>query len=158
MLTRKITEKAEDNSSGFTNIVGAGNEVFAYTRGKNTEFTIGSYSKDNFRKTVKPPHPLVMFSFTPDGERIVVLCSPTTEVSYKQAVLLIYNANSGHVTKKFEGKDRHTVMMCYDASVAKTTFGLEFVWATIFQINFWNLDTGQERTSLKTVRIHLHFH
>lgn len=134
-------------------VVAAGNEVFAYTRGKSTEFIFGNYTNENFRKVIKPPHPLIILSFLPDGQQIAVLCSPETKETYKQAVMLIYDAKSGNIVKNLSGKDRHTVMTCYDSSVAMTSFGMTFIWATIMQINFWNLETGEERITLKTVQL-----
>lgn len=157
VLERTIKAKAAPNESGFSDVVGAGNEVFAYTRGKPKEILVGKYTQEKFRKVIKPPHPALTFCFAPDGERIVMVTSPVTKDVYKQAVFFVYNATTGNILKKYDGIDRHTVMMCYDACVADTPFGLEMIWATIFQVNIWNVDTNAERTTLKTVGVYLFF-
>jgi len=48
--------------------------------------------------------------------------------------------------------------MCSDAMVCKMQTGLELIWPTLMQINFWNLETGQERKALQSVSPAFCFH
>ena len=94
-----------------------------------------------------------MFVFTPDGSQIVAITSPDPNtVAFKRAFLYIYNPSSGELIKEIEGKDSHTVLMCYHASIYQSSAGLELIWTTLMQVNFWNLETGEERTTLKQVK------
>ena len=45
------------------------------------------------------------------------------------------------------------IIIVYDMSIAKLKKGWEVIWPVMFQINFWNLDTGVERVALKAVSL-----
>ena len=73
MLIRSDKEKAKQDSSGFQDILMTANETFAYTRGSKEEIYIRKYDNGDYKKTIKMPHSLVFFSYTPDGNQLVAL-------------------------------------------------------------------------------------
>ena len=91
------------------------------------------------------------FQFTCKGDRLVLLSCPKIESSYKKMVLHIYCSTSWNILTKHESKDSHIIATCYNASIAELETGIEFIWPTMFQVNFWNLETGMERSALKSV-------
>ena len=45
------------------------------------------------------------------------------------------------------------IISVHDMSIVKLEKGWEVVWPVMFQINFWNLNSGVERVALKSVGI-----
>jgi len=95
-ISVKYEEKAEENPTGFYDIVSVSNEYFAYTRGKDTEFFIREFTQEKEKKMVKSPDLLVMYCFTPDGSEIVAITSPDPiTVPYKRVVFRFFSPISG---------------------------------------------------------------
>ena len=152
-LLTTLDEKPKANKTGFQDLTDASNITFAYTRGDAKQIIVRDFTKVK-KVVLKIPYTLVVFCYTPDGGQIVAIACPDKDnysVSYKTMILYFFDVETGDVARKIEGKDSHTVVMAYDACASLTPRGLELVWATLMQINFWNLDTGEERVALKSV-------
>ena len=68
-----------------------------------------------------------------------------------QVVLTVWDTSSWNVEKETESKFDAMIIMVYDMSIVKLAKGWEVIWPVMFQINFWNLNTGVERVALKSV-------
>ena len=65
--------------------------------------------------------------------------------------LTIWDTSSWNIVSDRESKFDAMMINVYDAAVAKLSKGWEVIWPVIFQVNFWNLNTGVERVALKSV-------
>ena len=70
-----------------------------------------------------------------------------------QVFLIVWDTSSWAIEKETESKFDAMVISVHDMSIVKLEKGWEVVWPVIFQINFWNLNTGVERVALKSVGI-----
>ena len=70
---------------------------------------------------------------------------------YLQVHLVIYDTSSWSVTKDSKSKFDAMIINIYDMALCNLKKGWELIWPTMFQINFWNINTGVERVALKSV-------
>lgn len=154
-MLNKYAEKAKENSTGFQDVIETANTSYAYTRGSTTKILVRSYTDKKYEKTLKIPDPLVVFCYHPDGRQIVAITCPDKDkptVPYKKVKLLFFDVATGNITKTIKGLESHTVVLAYHAcACVSPTRGVELVWATLMQVNFWNLETGEERIAFKSV-------
>ena len=70
-----------------------------------------------------------------------------------QVFLVVWDASSWTIEKETESKFDAIRTGVHDMSIVELENGWEVVWPVIFQINFWNLNSGVERVALKSVGI-----
>ena len=116
-----------------------------------------SYTDEKYKNILKVPDPMVVFCYHPDGQQIIAITCPDKDkhtVPYKKVKLLFFDVASGNVIKTIKGLESHTVLVAYHACACLSpTRGVELIWATLMQVNFWNLETGEERIAFKSVSL-----
>ena len=68
----------------------------------------------------------------------------------------MYDTSSWKITKDSKSKFDHVMVDVSDLHISKLATGRELIWTVMTQINFWNLETGDERIALKTVSFSLY--
>lgn len=151
----KYAEKAEVDSTGFQDVIETATTTYAYTRGVTTKIILRSYVDEKYKNILEVPDPMIVFCYHPDGCQIIAITCPDKDnytVPYKKVKLLFLDVVTGNVTKTIQGLNSHTVLVAYHACACLSpTRGVELIWATLMQINFWNLETGEERIAFKSV-------
>lgn len=70
-----------------------------------------------------------------------------------QMHLVIWDTSSWDIILDKMSQFHPMISTLYDVTIVKTANGMELIWPVLNQINFWNLETGQERAALKVVNI-----
>lgn len=145
-------ETAEDSSTGYTDTISGGGNYYGYTRGKNTELTIRKADDQSYVKKLKVPYGLMYFIFDERGSELVTLgTNSSLQEQYKEVHLVIWDTSSWNIAKDSKSTFDTMIITVYHMSLVKMKFGWELIWPVLFQINFWNLNTGVERVALKSV-------
>ena len=67
--------------------------------------------------------------------------------------LVIWDTSKWEIISDKMSQFHPMISTMYDVTIVKTKFGLELIWPVYTQINFWNLETGKERVTLKLVNV-----
>ena len=65
---------------------------------------------------------------------------------------MIWDTSTWKVKKEQKTTVHPNYLTVYDMTITKTKDGLMLIWPELYEINFWNLETGEEKVAFRSVR------
>ena len=159
-LEKSIDEVSRiDEEDDFKDIIAGCDDLFAYTRGNSKEIKIRNLLDEKFEKTITSPHTLLNFRLSPSGKYLVAITSEGYNASGTSIdiYIVVWNASSWDIVKDVQSNFDHMLSGTVFMSMQVVQDGIQLIWCTYYEINFWNVDTEKESIALKQVRTFLPF-
>ena len=65
---------------------------------------------------------------------------------------VVWNTDTWDIVKNVLSKFHRMLVMNVDMCMQELDDGVQLIWKTYYEVNFWNVDTGKESMALKQVR------